>query len=75
MSKLRVHSFSISLDGYGAGPDRGDRRRRGGNAALVPRAPQVFWMPVLWQTSLAARSGFTRRRAVVADSSSSHDDD
>jgi dihydrofolate reductase len=23
MSKLRVHSFSISLDGYGAGPDQG----------------------------------------------------
>ena len=23
MSKLRVHSFSISLDGYGAGPNQG----------------------------------------------------
>jgi hypothetical protein len=23
MSKLRVHWFSISLDGYGAGPDQG----------------------------------------------------
>ncbi len=22
MSKLRVHGFSISLDGYGAGPDQ-----------------------------------------------------
>jgi hypothetical protein len=22
MSKLRVHSFSISIDGYGAGPDQ-----------------------------------------------------
>jgi hypothetical protein len=22
MSKLRVHSFGISLDGYGAGPDQ-----------------------------------------------------
>ena len=23
MSKLRVHAFSISLDGYGAGPNQG----------------------------------------------------
>ncbi|HBB86765.1 MAG TPA: hypothetical protein DC047_04035 [Blastocatellia bacterium] len=23
MSKLGVHSFSISIDGYGAGPDQG----------------------------------------------------
>jgi hypothetical protein len=22
MSKLRVHSFAISIDGYGAGPDQ-----------------------------------------------------
>ncbi len=24
MSKLRVHSFSISIDGFGAGPDQGN---------------------------------------------------
>ena len=23
MTKLRVHSFSISIDGYGAGPNQG----------------------------------------------------
>ena len=23
MSKLRVHNFSVSLDGYAAGPDQG----------------------------------------------------
>ena len=34
MSKLRVHSFSVSLDGYGAGPDqtRGEPLGRGGDA-------------------------------------------
>jgi dihydrofolate reductase len=41
MSKLRVHAFSISLDGYGAGPDqtREEPLGRGGEAVhdwLVP---------------------------------------
>jgi dihydrofolate reductase len=30
MSKLRVHAFTISLDGYGAGPDQGLKNPLGG---------------------------------------------
>ena len=45
MSKLRVQSFTISLDGYGAGPDQelaqSARRRRRGVAQMVCRHPNV----------------------------------
>jgi dihydrofolate reductase len=35
MGRLRVHSFSVSLDGYGAGPDQGPERPLGtGGMAL-----------------------------------------
>jgi hypothetical protein len=60
MSRLRVHSFAISLDGYGAGPDQdlGDPL-----AAVRPdegrASPLAFMLHIVSLWRLAAADGPT----------------
>jgi hypothetical protein len=44
MSKLRVHCFAISLDGYGAGPSQSHKRRQAPpGVRITPRGFGKDW--------------------------------
>jgi dihydrofolate reductase len=55
MSKLRVHAFSISLDGYGAGPDQSEKEPLGRNGEEL----HGWFIPTRTFQSTFGRSGGT----------------
>ena len=59
MSKLRVHAFSISLDGYGAGPDQSPDNPLGRGGEDLH---QWFFPTRTFQRSCSARTGHDRDR-------------
>ena len=56
MSKLRVCSFSLSLDGYGAGPDQDLQHPLGRNG---PELFEWFFRTQMWQQMYGHESGET----------------
>jgi len=56
MSKLRVQSFSISLDGYGAGPDQDLRNPLG---VKGPRLMEWFFHTRMWRQMYGEGNGET----------------
>ena len=55
MSKLRVHSFSVSLDGYGAGPDQTREEPLGRNGESL----HEWLFPTRTFLQLSGKSGGT----------------
>jgi hypothetical protein len=58
MSKLRVHSFGISLDGYGAGPEQSLQHPLG---VRGPELMQWFFPTRLWRRTQGQEGGETGR--------------